>query len=161
MQIFKNNEVKFVSAVWCSHSDFSFWIYLWFFIRAGSGSIIQLLATLPASYSPASTGNFCCDWGGMWDPQEALFSLLGELGLFPCSCITHLGLSQLISNNVQFLMNCPFQGRDQSVQEGRLFLFGVDGSFVCDLRLGEALIPLYCFAGLSEKGSQEPGILSP
>ena len=50
-------------------------------------------------------------------------------------------------------MNCPFQGRDQSVQEGRLFLFGVDGSFVCDLRLGEALIPLYCFAGLSEKGS--------
>ena len=31
MQIPKKNEVKFISAHWCSPSDFSFWLYLWLF----------------------------------------------------------------------------------------------------------------------------------
>ena len=70
------------------------------------GWIVQLLAALHASPSPTSRGVFYCGRrvGPLGLSWEALFSLLGKLWVCSlCPCTTCL--SQLISNNVWFLVN--------------------------------------------------------
>lgn len=79
----------------------------WLLFSTRHKCVIQHPAALQVSPPPASRRSFWCDWEGgipgspLWG---AVQSSVKRVGVF-CSCTTGFGLSQIISNDIQLLMD--------------------------------------------------------
>ena len=72
-----------------------------------SGSVNQPRG-LPVPSPPVSSGGLQCDWEGghpVSPSRGTVQSPENMVGVFPCPLTTHLGLSQILSNNIWFLVN--------------------------------------------------------